>query len=396
MKLLVISHKETWADPTSPTGYSTIGGFPFQMSAISQLFDETTLLVLERASPLPSGAQHLTGRSLRVTTLPEPRGRDLERKLRLLTWLPRHLPFVWRSVRAADAVHAPVPGDLGTIGILVALMQKKRLFVRHCGTWGEPQSLMDRFLFWLLERIAGGKNIVLATGSAEEYPSSKNLNIKWIFSTSFTQNEFDAFAIAQPWRNGSTIKLITVARLSLEKNIIACIDALSIMLQQGYDAQLLIVGDGIDRLRLENQTRLLNLDSKVKFLGNVDHNEVLETLSQSHIFVFPTQVKEGFPKALLEAMAVGLPVVASSVSVIPYLLGKCQCGMLLNKPDAENLAEAVLQMIANPQQMKRMGDNARKAAEGYTLEKWGEQIREELECAWGIKLRKQQPGTAAK
>ena len=395
MKLLVISHKETWADPTSPTGYSTIGGFPFQMSAISQLFNETTLLVLERASPLPSGAQHLTSRSLRVMTLPEPRGRDIERKLRLLTWIPRHLPFIWRSVRAADAVHAPVPGDLGTIGILVALMQKKCLFVRHCGRWGKKNTLADRFLLFLLERIAGGRNVVLATGGDDQPPSQRNPSIHWIFATSLRRDDMASIHPAKSWQTGDRLKLITVGALNEVKNTTALIQALSIVLKHVPNCHLELIGSGHLYQMLFEQAQTLKLMDSLTFLGNLSHQDVLEFLSRSHIFLLPSH-SEGFPKALLEAMAAGLPVVASSVSVIPYLLGKYQCGILLNKPDAENVAKAVLQMIANPQQMKRMGDNARKAAEGYTLEKWGEQIRHELESAWKIKLRKHQPGTTAK
>lgn len=395
MKLLVISHKETWADPTSPTGYSTIGGFPFQMSAISQMFDETTLLVLERASPLPSGAQHLTGRSLRVMTLPEPRGRDLERKLRLLTWLPRHLPFIWRSVRAADAVHAPVPGDLGTIGILVALMQKKRLFVRHCGRWGKKDTLADRFLLFLLERIAGERNVVLATGGDNQPPSQRNPSIHWIFASSLRRDDMVSIRPAEPWGIGDRLKLITVGAFNEVKNTAVLIQALSIVLKHVPNCHLELIGSGHLYQMLFEQAQTLKLMDSLTFLGNLSHQDVLEFLSRSHIFLLPSH-SEGFPKALLEAMAAGLPVVASSVSVIPYLLGKYKCGILLNRPDAENVAEAVLQMIANPQQVKRMGDNARKAAEGYTLEKWGEQIRHELESAWRIKLRKHQPGTTTK
>jgi len=103
------------------------------MQAISALFDATTVLVPIRTSPRPSGTRPLTGHRLRVRPLKEPRGTNLRRKIALLAWLPRNLRHLWRAIREADAVHTPVPGDIGTIGILLALMQRKRLFVWHLG-----------------------------------------------------------------------------------------------------------------------------------------------------------------------------------------------------------------------------------------------------------------------
>ncbi|MCH7663411.1 MAG: glycosyltransferase [Chloroflexi bacterium] len=220
MNILIISHKETWSDPTSPSGYATIGGFTFQLNTISELFDKTTVIVTKRNTPLPSGAHPLVGHNLTVCSLPEPSGSDLRRKIALLAWMPRYLPAIWRAVREADAVHAIVPGDIGTLGMLIALMQRKPLFVRHCGAWGDPETQMDRFLFWLLERIAGGKNIVLATGAADTQPSVANPHIRWIFSTTMHEKELSTIPVSVPWKPGHPLKLVTVARLAPQKKSI--------------------------------------------------------------------------------------------------------------------------------------------------------------------------------
>ncbi len=395
MRLVVISHKETWACPDSPSGFSTIGGFPFQMQAISELFDQTTLMVPIRAAPLPDGARPLTGHNLRVHPLPEPTGTDLRRKIALLAWLPRHLPEIWREVRRADAVHAPVPGDIGTIGLLVALAQRKPLFVRHCGTWGEPVTLADRFLLWLLERIAGGRNVVLATGGADTPPSKKNPNIHWIFSTTLTGKEITNIPVASPWHSGQTLRLVTVGRLSAGKNIESVIRALSILnlnnsplpaggglgVRSDTILHLDILGDGEARASLEELTADLQLNEMVTFHGNVPHAEVLRILSGSHLFVFPTRVKEGFPKAVLEAMACGLPVIASNISVIPHLIR--DCGIVLEDTRPQAVVEAVAQLISDEKRLAEMSARARRNAQGYTLERWREEIRAHLEAAWG-------------
>ena len=382
MRLCMLSHKETWPDANSPSGYTTVGGFPFQMSAIARLFDSTHLLTCERPEPPPGGLIPLDAPNLTVQVLPEPLGSDLRRKVALLGWLPRHLPTIWHAVAAADVVHTPVPGDVGLIGLLAALLQRKPLFVRHCGTWGEPVTIADRFLLWLLERIAGGRNVVLATGGAESPPSIKNQNIQWIFSTSLTQHELEQISSAPVWDGHSPLRLVTVGRLTVEKNMAAIIEALPGIRDVISGTTLDILGEGEARSALEARATELDLRSAVTFHGNVSHEKVLEILSRSHLFVFPTRTKEGFPKAVLEALACGLPVIATRVSVIPHLLQN-GAGLLLEDTTASAVTTAVLQLAANPHRLTQMGQVAQATARGYTLEAWGQDIKGHLQAAWG-------------
>jgi glycosyltransferase involved in cell wall biosynthesis len=383
MKLLVISYKEIYPDPASPSGFSSTGGFPFQMKTLSELFDQTWLLLPRRVTPPPANLHPLSGHSLSIQTLPEPAGTDLRRKLALLPWLPHYLPVLWRAIRTADVVHAPVPGDIGLLGILLALVQRKRLFVRHCGTWGKPVTFADRFILWLLERIAGGRNVVLATGGADHPPSTKNPHIQWIFSSTLTQAEILANPAALPWQPSAGLHLVTVGRLSPEKNIQAILQALPAIRFHFPGVTLDVLGDGAYRPVLETWVQDLGLSEHVVFHGNVSHQAVLETLARSHLFVFPS-LREGFPKALLEAMACGLPVVASDVSVIPSLIS--DCGKVLPFPDKDHLASTILELMKDPPALALLGENARRRATAYTLEAWQEQIAIHLRHAWGREL----------
>lgn len=385
MRLLVISHKETWADPLSPSGFSTKGGFPFQMRSMSEIFDETLILSLLRSSSQSPGVVALTGDHLRVKTLPEPNGHDLERKFRLLFHLPRWFVTIWREVAHADAVHAPLPGDLGTIGMIVALLQKKPLFVRHCGRWGIPSSAFDRWLQRFLERIANSRNVVMATGGADHPPSKSNPEITWIFSTALTEKELEQSPIAQPWQAGLPVRLITVGSLLPGKNITALINALPLLREHFPQLSLEVIGMGRLLNELQQQTRQLGLEQVVQFSGNLPHEEVLIHLSRSHVFVFPT-LYEGFPKALLEAMTCGLPIVASPVSVIPRLLGG-GAGLLLGGQDASSIVVAVTDLLSNPERMAAMGQLARERAQSYTLERWRDEIGQRLINAWGKPLK---------
>lgn len=380
MNLLVLTYKVGWRVNGE---YVTYAGFPYQMESLARLFHAARIMLLIRNEPAPQGCVPLGGENVSIFALPEPRGSDLRRKLSLLFWLPRYLPRMWREISQADVIHVPVPGDVGFIGLLLALIQRKRLFIRHCGTWGEPITLADKILLWLLEKIADERRvIVFATGGAEAPPSRKNPHIRWIFATTLTQREIDETPRAPTWDGKSALRLVTVGRLSENKNIQSILRALPALQKTLPNLHLDILGEGVYRSALELETHNLQLSSAVTFHGNVSHERVLQILSQSHLFVFPTRVKEGFPKALLEALACGLPSIATRVSVIPQLLQNGS-GIALDETTPQAVADAVLKMTSNPEEMNQRRSLARRAAQGYTLEAWGQTIGDRLRAAWG-------------
>ena len=379
--LLVVSHKECWADPQG-SGYVTVGGFPQQMATISTLFAETRLMIALRPTEAPPGAKRLEGHRLTVDPLPEPAGHGARRKLSLLWWLPRHGRRLWRAVGSADAVHAPVPGDLGTLGLLIALLQRRRLWVRHCGTWGHRATAADRFLSWLLPHIAGSRNVVMATGGGESPPCPGNPAVSWIFSTTLDRDRIAGLPQARPWRPKQAPRLVQVGRVTAGKNAASTLRAMPGILRRHPEARLDVAGDGPALEGLRALTVELDVERHVTFHGNLAHRDVLELLAGSHLFLFPTRVAEGFPKAVLEAMACGLPVLVPRVSVLPHLVAG-GAGLVLADTDPETIARAVLDALADPRRLAAIGRQARRRAQGYSLESWRDRIRQRLEEAWG-------------
>src|SRR5258707_410259 len=144
MNLVVVSHKICWPSADSLSGYATDGGFPVQMRAISELFSNTELLLPCTAVGGGTGGTSLEGSNMRVKPLSIPKGSGFGRKINMLRWVIKEGPVIWRSVRRSDAVHAPIPGDIGTVGMIFALIMKKPLFVRHCGNWLAPKTTAER------------------------------------------------------------------------------------------------------------------------------------------------------------------------------------------------------------------------------------------------------------
>ncbi|HEY1558632.1 MAG TPA: glycosyltransferase family 4 protein [Kofleriaceae bacterium] len=380
MKLAVISHKECWRDRSSPSGYVTYGGFPLQMHAISQAFDETVLAIPLMPGSPPPGLLPLRGHNLRVLPLPSPQGQGLRRKLSVAYHAPRLVPHLWRVLDDADAVHAVVPGDVGMLGLVLALARKRPLFVRHCGLWGARRTATEHVLMSLLERYAGGRTVVMATGGASAKPSPVNSNVDWIFATSLWEDEIRGLPQATPWQPGSELRMVTVGRLEHGKNVPAVIDAVARLRADFPSLRFTVVGDGSCARAWQEHAQRAGVAELVDFIGRVDHETVLATLIRNHIFVHPTDA-EGFPKAVLEAMACGLPVIATPVSVIPRLLAS-GAGWLIDEPTDRAIERAIRAAIADPATMARMGAVARATSLEFTLERWRDTIAERCSRAW--------------
>jgi glycosyltransferase involved in cell wall biosynthesis len=382
MNLLVVSYKSVWPSEASPSGYATDGGFPFQMKALSELFDSTTLLVpcMEKRKPAGEGA--LSGRRLTIVPLTLPTGTDFKRKLRFPFWLLRNLPRLMREIARADAVHAPIPGDIGTIGMLLAYGLKKPLFIRYCGNWLVQATTAERFWRWFLELIAGGKNVCLATGGLPEPPSRRNAALKWIFATSLTREELHQYAKHRSDFDQRSPKLIIACRQEREKGTSEVIESLKALEEEFPAMTLEVVGDGGARANLEQQAVSLGLSNRVTFHGQVSHARVIELLQQADLFCFPTTSSEGFPKAVLEALACGLPVVTTRVSALPQLLEN-GCGVLLEEATVAATAAAITCCFSDRARYQQMSRQALLTAERYSLERWRDLIGESLEEAWG-------------
>lgn len=156
-------------------------------------------------------------------------------------------------------------------------------------------------------------------------------------------------------RNHREWRVGTVARLSPEKGIHHLLHAHSILQARGHALRLVLVGEGPQRGELEALAEELEISSSVEFLG---YQENVETfLSTFDFFALPS-LTEGIPLSLLEAMANGLPVVATDVGGIPEIIVHQESGLLVPPGQPEALAHALLQLIQEPVEAKRLGSKA--------------------------------------
>lgn len=165
-----------------------------------------------------------------------------------------------------------------------------------------------------------------------------------------------------------------VGRLSEEKGLDHLMRAACSLSAEKRTARLLIVGDGPRRETLEQFVRDHRLDDRVAFVGF--QSDTSDWYSAMDAFVLPS-LTEGTPMALLEAMAHGLPVIATSVGGVPAVLTNGEDGLLVPPADADRLSMAMKQILADCTLRETLSSGAlRTVRDRYNVEAWTGKVRE--------------------
>ena len=152
----------------------------------------------------------------------------------------------------------------------------------------------------------------------------------------------DLTALPTDQRDADTI--ICVGRLCSDKAQAGLLKAFALVSPKFPTIRLRLVGDGPDRAILEQLTRDLGIASTVTFLGRLPEVETLREISRSGLMVLPS-FWEGLPVVLMEAMALGVPVISSRVAGIPELIDHDRNGLLFTPAKWSDLANAIARLL---------------------------------------------------
>ena len=153
-------------------------------------------------------------------------------------------------------------------------------------------------------------------------------------------------------------RLVYVGRLHPQKGVDVLLDAVSLLTERDIPVSVRLVGDGPERPALEEEASRRDLAGTVEFVGAVEDAD--QELRRADVFVLPSRT-EGMSNALLEAMARGMAVVATSVSGSSTLVEDGRTGLLVPPEDAEALALAIERLAADAAERRRLGEGARAA-----------------------------------
>ncbi len=162
--------------------------------------------------------------------------------------------------------------------------------------------------------------------------------------------------------SGQGTQLMFVGRLAAVKGLPILLDAMKQLVQKHSKLKLTVVGDGPDRIALEKRTRHLGLGDHVEFVGKKSQSEVAEQLSHTDIFVLPS-FAEGVPVVLMEAMAAGVPVIATRIAGIAELVDDGNSGFLVPPSDVGALADRIHQLLEDAELRESMGQAGRESVQ---------------------------------
>lgn len=153
-------------------------------------------------------------------------------------------------------------------------------------------------------------------------------------------------------------RLLCVGRLCPAKGQHILLAACRILKDSGFSFSLTLVGDGSERGSLEKFCRELQLEDRVLFTGALGQAEVREQYQAADIFVLPS-FAEGVPVVLMEAMAMGLPVVSTNITGIPELIDHGRSGLLATPGDVDDLVRQLQRLLVEHPLRKRLGSAGR-------------------------------------
>lgn len=163
-----------------------------------------------------------------------------------------------------------------------------------------------------------------------------------------------------------TRKVLFVGRLVPEKGIFILLKAFASLIKKTGDVELLIVGSGSEKTKIEIARHLaaLRIGDKVKFLGSIKYREMPEIHNLADIFCLPSlETKtwaEQFGYSMVEAMSCGKPVVSTWTGAIPEVVKHRETGILVKPNDSNELCFALEELLVNNQERHAYGGNARE------------------------------------
>ena len=160
-------------------------------------------------------------------------------------------------------------------------------------------------------------------------------------------------------REDYPLRLVFVGRLDREKGLYETLQALRLAHELGVDARLTIAGEGPEEARLKRYAQALGIASRVSFAGGVFGADKVDLFAQAEVFILPSY-SEGLPYALLEAMAAGIPVIATPVGAIPDVISHGTHGFLVPVRDGRSIAEAIAALGNHRDQLTWMSRACRR------------------------------------
>ena len=295
------------------------------------------------------------------------------------------LSLLWKPLEyKIDIVHTHGPTPPASIAALrYAKTKNKPLVVTYHGdaqaNWGGVVRRISVLFYntYLVHSILSHANSVIVP-SKDFADNSKFLKVHrdkiTVIPNGINIDEFQVSYSKEECRRqlglrGESRIILFIGALSPTKSPDVILRAMPILKKSVPNIKLIFVGDGILKARLQKTSRELSVEEEVQFIDYVDNSMRKAMLyKSSDLFVLPSN-QESFGIVILEAMASGLPVVASAFGGITNLVKDGQTGLLVPPYNSDILAKAIIKLLGNPELIQKLSEEGKKQVQNYS---WSE------------------------
>ena len=293
----------------------------------------------------------------------------------LLSTFPRLLAVLTRERSRYSIIHCSTFGYISGLAVLAGRILRRLTLVRvatenDVREFAEGRHWKYRLFFWLLRGAAG---VIAPSAALRDELLRAGFSPERIvcFANAVDVNRFRPARPAEKAEAKSALGLPqdiavigTMARLVQRKGIDVLLRAFGIVCHN-HRAHLIVVGDGPLSEELRALARELEIDGSVSWLGF--QRDTAKWLRTMDVFAFPSRL-EGVPNAVLEAMAAGLPIAATTIGGVVDILEEGRTGFLISPDDPDALAAALDRLLSDASLRADLGSNARsRAVEGFSL-----------------------------
>lgn len=363
MRVLVTTEQRIQRAPDGGT-YSRAQ--PFDTRRYLSVFDEVTVVArVEETSATPHAEFRIDAPNVQVEAMPQFVG-----PWQYLAVLPRLRARAKDVIAAADAFVLRIPGTMATLLYGRIRRAGKAFAVEVVGdpydvfAPGAVDSLMRPYFRWSFSRL---HRRLCRTADIAAYVTERTLQRRYPpggWTTHYSSLDLPMAWFVEPERVGARMERISAKRQSGEplrllyvgslaqkyKAPDVLVHAVAAARDRGVELHLALVGEGWFRAQLEQLARELGIAERVEFVGTLPVSGIKAALDEADLFVLPSKT-EGLPRVIVEAMARGVPCVATTVGGIPELL---PAEDMVPPGDVEALTQKLVEVVSDPDRMERM------------------------------------------
>jgi len=270
----------------------------------------------------------------------------------------------WMRRQALNHLHVHFGGPVATVGMITAQAWNVPWSVTLHG----PDEFFDQDAFYLRQKIESADFVVCIS----DFCRSQVLRVAPNLSDSrleVVRLGVDCAALQPAAQlpaatSVAATRLVCTGRMVAAKGHRILLEALAPLIAEGIELTCTLIGDGPERRSLEALSARLGISGQVLFLGAQAHHATLAEVAQADVFVLAS-FAEGLPVALMEAMALGVPCVSTTIAAIPELIEDGENGLLVSPSNVQALSGALRSLAGDKGLCRKLGQKARVTVEAH-------------------------------